>query len=347
MTTVQLGTSGLQVSNLCLGTMTFGSQTPEADAHVQMDMAVEHGVTFWDSAEMYPVNPVRAETVGHSEAIIGSWLASRGSRDRIVLATKVSGHGQSAVRSGAAITGAGLEAAAEASLRRLGTDCIDLYQLHWPNRKAYHFREIWHFDPTGQDRTQIEAHMLDVLQGAGRLIRAGKIRAIALSNESVWGTGTWLSLAERHGLPRMASVQNEYSLLCRQFDSDWAEFSVLEHMPLLAFSPLAAGLLTGKYQGDVTPPGSRRSLNPLLSGRMTARALTAVAAYHALADQHGLDPVQMAVAFCAGRPFPTIPIIGATTPEQLARVLGAAGLQLSAELRRQIDQVHRAHPQPY
>ena len=347
MTMNQLGASGLQVSGLCLGTMTFGNQTPEADAHVQMDMALGHGVTFWDTAEMYPVNPVRAETVGRSEEVIGTWLARRGGRGRIQIATKVSGPGQVAVRGGAALTGQVLTDAAEASLRRLGTECIDLYQLHWPSRPAYHFREIWRFDPRGQDRSRIRAHMLDVLQAADRLIRAGKIRAIALSNESVWGAAQWLALAAEHGLPRMASVQNEYSLLCRQFDSDWAEFSVQEAMPLLAFSPLAAGLLTGKYQGDVTPPGSRRSLNANLSGRMTPRALQAVAAYHGVADKYGMDPVQMSIAFCHGRPFQTIPILGATTSAQLELALAGTALHLSAEVLRDIDQVHRAHPQPY
>jgi aryl-alcohol dehydrogenase-like predicted oxidoreductase len=347
MTMIQLGSSGLTVSDICLGTMTFGNQTPEADAHRQMDMAREAGVTFWDCAEMYPVNPVSAEAAGRSEALIGSWLAARGGRDRLQLASKVSGRGQMAVRQGAAITGETLAAAVEGSLRRMRTDCIDLYQLHWPNRKAYHFREIWTFDPAGQDRAAVTAHMLDVLQAADRLIRAGKIRAIALSNESAWGAAQWLALAEAQGLPRMASVQNEYSLLCRQFDSDWAEFSVMEDMPLLAFSPLAAGLLTGKYQGDATPPGSRRALNPRLSGRMTGRALDAVAAYHALAAAQGLDPVQMAIAFCRSRPFRTIPILGATTADQLARALGGKDLVLSAEALRGIDRVHRAHPQPY
>ena len=347
MTMIQLGADGLRVSDLCLGTMTFGNQTAEADAHAQMDMAADHGVTFFDTAEMYPVNPVRAETVGRSEEVIGSWLAARGGRGRIQIATKVSGPGQKPVRDGAALTGGVMEAAADASLRRLGTDCIDLYQLHWPSRPTYHFREIWRFEPKGQDPARIEAHMLDMLEAADRLIRAGKIRAVALSNESVWGAAKWLSLAAKHGLPRMASAQNEYSLLCRQFDSDWAEFSVLEEMPLLAFSPLAAGMLTGKYQGDVTPPGSRRALNPLLSGRMTLRALTAVDAYHAVAEKHGLDPVHMAIAFCRGRPFLAIPILGATTAAQLKRVLTASGSQLSAEVLRDIDQVHRAHPQPY
>jgi aryl-alcohol dehydrogenase-like predicted oxidoreductase len=189
--------------------------------------------------------------------------------------------------------------------------------------------------------------MLDILSTAADLIRAGKIRHIALSNESVWGTARWLHLAERHDLPRMVSVQNEYSLLCRQFDSDWAELSVAENLPLLAFSPLATGLLTGKYAGDVIPDGSRRSLNPLLGGRVTPRVFPAVAAYLGIAARHGLDPSQMALAFCRQRPFPCIPIFGATTLDQLRIALGAADLTLSADVLAEIDAAHRAHPQPY
>lgn len=347
MKQIPLGRTGLIVSEICLGTMTWGSQNTEAEGHAQMDMALEEGANFWDTAEMYPVNPVKAETVGRTEEIIGSWFAKTGRRNEVVLATKVCGGGQNAVRDGAPMTGAIMREAVEASLRRLRTDVIDLYQLHWPNREAYHFRDIWTFDPRGQDPNAVTEHMLDMLETADDLIRAGKIRHVALSNESVWGAAKWLALAEAHGLPRMMTVQNEYSLLCRQFDSDWAEFSVMEEMPLLAFSPLATGLLTGKYAGDATPPGSRRSLNPTLSGRLTPRSLEAVDEYVAVARRHGLDPAQMAIAFCGTRPFPAIPIIGATSTDQLRVCLGAADLRLTDEVLADIDRVHRRFGQPY
>lgn len=345
MKRIALGTTGLQVPEICLGTMTWGSQNTEAEGHAQMDMALAHGATFWDTAEMYPVNPVRAETVGRTEEIIGSWLAARGGRDGLVIATKITGQGQM-VRPAQPISGATLRVAAEASLRRLGTDYIDIYQLHWPNRGSYHFRQHWDYRP-GADRLGTEAGMLDVLGEAARLIGEGKIRHIALSNESVWGAAKWLSLADRNGLPRVVTVQNEYSLLCRQFDTDWAELSAMENLPLLAFSPLATGLLSGKYAGDVTPEGSRRSLNPTLSGRITPRVFPAVAAYLGVAARHGLDPCQMAIAWCLTRPFPCIPIIGATRPEQLSNALGAADLTLSSEVLAEIEAVHRDWPMPY
>lgn len=347
MERVMLGKTGIEVSRLCLGTMTWGSQNTEAEGHAQADLALDHGVTFWDTAEMYPTNPVRAETVGDTEAIIGSWLAARGGRDRLVLATKITGAGQKAVRDGAPITGAEMRAAVEASLRRMRTDYIDLYQLHWPNRGSYHFRQAWRFQPRVRDRAEVVAHMLDVLNTARDLMAEGKIRAIGLSNESVWGAGLWLSLAERHGLPRMASVQNEYSLLCRQFDTDWCEFSMIEEMPLLAYSPLAAGLLAGKYAPDVTPPGTRRSFTPDLGGRITPQVFPAVAAYQAIAARHGLDLCQMAIAFCLTRPFPCVPIIGATSLAQLAVNIGAAGVTLSPEVLEEIGQAHRQHPAPF
>jgi aryl-alcohol dehydrogenase-like predicted oxidoreductase len=347
MRQVRLGQTGLSVSAISLGTMTWGSQNSEAEGHAQMDMARAQGVNFWDTAEMYPVNPVRAETVGRTEEIIGTWLAARGGRDQLVLASKVTGEGQDAVRGGAPLTGAVMRAAVEDSLRRLQTDYIDLYQLHWPNRAAYHFRDIWHFDPSGGNKADIEAHMLEMLRVSAELIAEGKIRHIALSNESVWGAARWLALAEKHGLPRMATVQNEYSLLCRQFDSDWAELSALEDLPLLAFSPLATGLLTGKYAGDVIPEATRRALNPTLSGRITPQVFPAVAAYLGIAARHGLNPAQMAIAFCMTRPFPCIPIIGATNLDQLQTALGAADLVLDAEVLAEIDAAHRAHPMPY
>ncbi len=346
MQQIALGSTGLMVSDICLGTMTWGSQTSEAEGHAQMDMALDHGVTFWDTAEMYPVNPVRAETLGLTEQIIGNWLAARGGRERMVIASKVPGPGQVA-REGAPLTGPVLRQTVEASLRRLQTDYIDIYQLHWPNRPMYHFRRNWRFDPRGQDRRQIEAHMLEILEVSAQLIAEGKIRHIALSNETVWGAAKWLSLAETHGLPRMVSVQNEYSLLCRQADTDWAEFTALENIPVLAFSPLAAGLLSGKYAGDVVPEGSRRAGIPDLSGRITPQVFPAVAAYLGIAARHGLDPVHMAIAFCRSRPFPCIPIMGATTLEQLERALGVGDLVLSPEVMDEIDAAHRAHPMPY
>jgi aryl-alcohol dehydrogenase-like predicted oxidoreductase len=341
-----LGTTDLTVSEICLGTMTWGSQNTEAEGHAQMDRALERGVNFWDAAEMYPVNPVKAETVGRTEEIIGTWFA-KGGRDRVVLATKVTGAGHPEVRGGAPLTPAVMRAACEASLRRLQTDYIDLYQLHWPNRDVYHFRDIWSFDPRGADRANTEAHMLEILEEAAKLVAEGKIRHLALSNETVWGAAKWLHLADRHGLPRMASVQNEYSLLCRQFDSDWAELSHMENLPLLAFSPLATGLLTGKYAGDVTPTGSRRSLNPTLGGRITPQVFPAVAAYLGIAAAHGLDPAQMAIAFCRARPFPCLPIIGATSLDQLDVALGAAEITLSAQVLAEIAAAHRLHPMPF
>ena len=345
MRQIDLGRTGIKVSEICLGTMTWGSQNTEAEGHAQMDLALERGVNFWDTAEMYPVNPVRRETAGRSEEIIGSWFAARGGRERVILASKVTGARQAAVRDGAPLSSATMRAAVEGSLQRLRTDYIDLYQLHWPNRAAYHFRESWTFDPRGSSRQEVEDHMLDILSLAADLIREGKIRQIALSNESVWGAAKWLSLAQRHGLPRMATVQNEYSLLCRQFDTDWAEFAAMEEMPLLAFSPLACGILSGKYQGDVIPAGSRRALNAGLSGRITPRCFAATQAYLEIAARHGLDPCQMALAFIQSRPFPAIAIVGATSTAQLASNLTLT--TLSPEVLAEIAAVHRAHPRPY
>ncbi len=346
MRQIPLGKSGLTVSEYCLGTMTFGTQTGEAEAHAQIALARDHGVTFWDTAEMYPTNPVTAERIGNTERILGNWLAREGGRDRVVVATKVTGEGQSAVRGGAPITGAVVRTAVDASLQRLRTDYIDLYQIHWPNRGSYHFRQMWDYAPDN-DRAGFLAHAEEVLEELAALIAEGKLRAVGLSNETVWGTAQWLRLAEARGLPRMASIQNEYSLLCRNFDTDFAELSAMEDMPLLAFSILATGLLTGKYQGDVTPPESRRSRTPMLGGRIRPRVFAAVEAYLDIARRHGLDPAQMAIAFCRSRPFPCIPILGATTLAQLQGQLAGAGLRLSAEVRAEIDAAHRSQPYPY
>jgi aryl-alcohol dehydrogenase-like predicted oxidoreductase len=347
MRTVPLGKSDLTVSEYCLGTMTWGTRNTEAEGHQQMDMALDHGCFFWDTAEMYPVAPISAETVGRTEEIIGSWLAARGGRDRIVLATKVTGPGMDAVRQGAGYGAATVPTLVAASLRRLRTDVIDLYQLHWPDRAHYHFRDDWDFDPRGGDAARLEDAMRGVLRALKAEIDAGRIRHVGLSNDTVWGAARWLSFAREEGLPRMVSVQNEYSLLCRQFDTDWAELSTLEDMPLLAFSPLACGLLSGKYAGDVIPEGTRRDGNPTMSGRVTPRVFPAIAAYLGIAQRHGLDPCQMALAWCRTRPFPTLPIFGATSLDQLAVNLGAAECRLSDEVLAEIAAVHREHPRPY
>lgn len=347
MKLLPLGKSGLAVSEICLGTMTWGNQTDEAAAHEQIALALDHGVTFCDTAEMYPTNPVRAATVGGTERIIGTWFAKAGGRDKIQLATKITGEGNGFVRGGAPVTGATLREALEGSLKRLQTDYIDLYQLHWPNRGSYHFRKMWSFAPAAVDPAEVRGNMEDVLRTAADLIAEGKLRAVGLSNESVWGAASWLSVAKAAGLPCMASVQNEYSLLCRQFDTDWAEFAAMEEMPLLAFSPLAAGLLSGKYAGGVIPDDSRRAATPDLGGRITDRVFEAVAAYMGIAARHGLDPCQMALAFCRDRPFPVIPILGASTIAQLRVAFGASDVTLSDEVMADIDTVHRAHPAPF
>ncbi|PWE33854.1 aldo/keto reductase [Maritimibacter sp. 55A14] len=343
----ELGRTGLQISEFCLGTMTFGTQTPPEDAHTQIDMALDAGINMLDTAEMYPVNPVSAETVGLSERIIGDWVAKSGRRDELLIATKVSGAGNKAVRDGAPVSRATVLEAVDGSLSRLRCDHIDLYQIHWPNRGSYMFRQNWDYDPSGQDRAETAAHMAEVAETLAELVQAGKIRHFGLSNESAWGTMQWLRAAEAHGAPRVASVQNEYSLLCRLYDTDMAELSANEDVGLLAFSPLAAGLLSGKYAGDVTPEGTRRVYNPTLGGRITPRVWEAISAYLALAAEHDLDPVQMALAWAARRPFTASAIFGATSVAQLRRALGAARLDLPPELLAEIDATHRAHPMPY
>ena len=347
MKTLPLGRSGIEVKDWCLGTMTFGNQTPQDDAHRQIDMSLDVDLNFVDTAEMYPVNPIRAETVGRSEEVIGNWCAKTGRRDELVIATKVSGDNPGWVRGGEGYSGAMLRDAVEGSLRRLQTDVIDLYQMHWPMRGSYMFRQNWTYDPSGQDRQQTMDHMHDVLSALGELVKDGKIRAIGMSNESAWGMTKWVDMAEEHGLPRMASVQNEYSLLCRLYDTDMAEMAVNEDVTLLSFSPLACGLLTGKYQGGAVPEGSRMSIGPGLGGRMTPRTLDVTQAYLDLAKKHGLDPVHMSMAWQRSRPFPISAIFGTTTSAQLAHILEGRDLELSAELCSEIDQLHRAQPAPY
>ncbi len=348
MRKIELGRSGIEVTDWCLGTMTFGTQTPEDVAHAQIDRAGEAGLSFMDTAEMYPVNPVRAETVGRTEEIIGNWVAKAGAkRDGWVIATKVTGANGGFVRDGRGFDGGNLRETVETSLRRLQTDRIDLYQTHWPERGSYMFRQNWTYDPSGQDRQATLDHMLDVLTAMDALIGEGKVRAFGLSNESCWGTAQWLRLAEENGLPRIASIQNEYSLLCRLYDTDLAELGHNEDVTLLSFSPLAGGLLTGKYRDGQVPKGSRMDVGSAMGGRNRPRAHEAVAAYLDVATRHGLDPVHMAMAWQRTRPFPRAAIFGATTLAQLDHMLAGAETTLAPEVVREIDAVHHAHPMPY
>ncbi|MEP1933863.1 MAG: aldo/keto reductase, partial [Roseibium sp.] len=332
-----LGRTGLLVSELCLGSMTWGTQNTAEEGHAQIDLALEHGVNFIDTAEMYPVNPMGPETVGKTEEIIGQWNNKSGRRDQVVLATKHSGEGLGFVRNGAPISSKTIPETIEGSLRRLKTDYIDLYQFHWPNRGSYMFRKNWSYDPSSQDKTETLNHIEDALEALQREVDKGTIRHFGLSNESAWGTSQWLRVSEDRGLPRVASIQNEYSLMCRMYDTDLAELSVNEDVGLLAFSPLATGLLTGKYQGGAIPIASRMSLSSDLGGRKTERAFEAVDLYLEVARKHNLDPVHMALAWCAQRPFMCSVIFGARTMEQLELALGAADVELSSAVLSDLD----------
>lgn len=341
-----LGRTGIHVSEICLGTMTWGSQNNQGEANAQLDRAVAAGVNFIDTAELYPTTPRSAETTGKTEEIVGNWLAGQADRDKLVVATKVTGEGNKDIRDGARVTGKVLREALEGSLRRLRTDHVDLYQLHWPNRGSYHFRQYWNYDPRGQDFSVVDGEIADLLGEVQKLIDEGKLRAFGLSNETAWGLMKYLQASERHGLPRVASIQNEYSLLCREFDTDMAEACVAEDVTLMAYSPLAAGLLSGKYRDGRIPAGSRRTIQEGLYGRLTPRSQEAVVRYCEIAEGHGMHPAQLALAFCISRPFPTIPIIGATSMEQLEINLATCDIALSEQISREIDAAHRAMARP-
>ena len=348
-----LGTSGLQVPTICLGTMTFGTQNTEAEAHAQLHHALEAGVTFWDTAELYPTNPVSAETYGDTERYIGNFFSIHGGREKVVLATKMAGPGRPHIRKGSGFSPASIRAALEDSLARLKTDYVDLYQLHWPNRGSYHFSQQWAYaGPESpmlkQTTARVEEDMLATLETLGALVKEGKIRHLGLSNETAWGTLTYLALAQKHTLPRMVSIQNEYSLLCRLYEPELAEISLRENISLLPWSPLAGGILSGKYFGGARPEGSRITL-PGYSGlsRLTPHTQSAADAYTSLAHQHGLNPAQMALAFTLTRPYVASTIIGATTLAQLKTNIAAAHLVLSPEVLEGIEAIYRNYTMPY
>ncbi|MGD2170960.1 MAG: aldo/keto reductase [Gammaproteobacteria bacterium] len=342
----RLGRSDIEVSEICLGSMTWGTQNSEAEGHAQIDYALDRGVNFIDTAELYP-SPMSAETTGRTEQIIGSWIRKSGRRDRVILASKVAGAGNLNVQDGIDIGPQKIRRSVEGSLDRLQTDYIDLYQLHWPNRGSYHFRQNWRYDPSSQDTRQTLENIHETLECLGELVDAGKIREIGLSNETCWGTSQFLQIAAAGGFPRVVSIQNEYSLLCRGYDLDLAELSHHEQVGLLPYSPLACGLLTGKYRDGARPEGSRLTFSPDLYGRVQDSIWPVVDAYLGVAQKHGIDPAQMAIAFCNQRPFVTSSIIGATGIEQLETNLGAADLELDAEVLEDIHSIYRQHPIPY
>lgn len=340
-----LSDTGQQVSILCLGTMTFGEQNTEQEAFAQLDAALDAGINFIDTAEMYPVPP-NSETMGRTETIIGRWLSERGCRDQVVLASKVAGPGRDwlpYIRGGAnRLDRHNIETAVDASLQRLQTDVIDVYQLHWPDRETNFFGQLG-YSPL---RDPGETDLLETLQVLGDLVRAGKIRHAGVSNETPWGVMRSLQLAAEHGLPRIVSVQNPYSLLNRTFEIGLAEISDRENVGLLAYSPLAFGVLTGKYLDGAQPTDARLTRFPDYDRYSNPQAQNATRDYVTLARNAGLSPSQMALAYVNSRPFLTSTIIGATTLAQLRENLGSTALTLSPDLLDQIEAIHRRYPNP-
>jgi len=340
-----LGERGMQVSVVGLGTMTFGEQNSEAEGHAQLDCALDHGVNLIDTAELYAIPP-RAETYGRTEQIIGSWLRRSGRRDKIILASKIAGPGEGWVdhiRDGRTrYHRRHIEEALAGSLRRLGTDYLDLYQLHWPERKTNFFGRL-DFVPEEEEALTPMAETLAVLDG---LVREGRIRAIGLSNETPWGVMKFLQLADQLGMARVVSVQNPYSLLNRSYEIGLAEVSHREGPGLLAYSPLGFGVLTGKYLGGARPEGARITRWPHYERYSNPRAVEATRAYVELARAHGLDPTQMALAFVHSRPFLTSTLVGATTLAQLQRNLESAELRLPPAVLEGIAAIHAENPNP-
>ncbi|BAK75272.1 aldo/keto reductase [Pseudogulbenkiania sp. NH8B] len=343
-----LGRSGLQVSLIGLGTMTWGEQNSEADAHAQLDLALEHGINLIDAAEMYPVPP-KPETQGLTERYIGSWLAKGGRRDRVLLATKIAGpalqpHNPRHIRGDANhFDRANLIAALDGSLKRLQTDYIDLYQLHWPDRHTNTFGRLGYPWLDGPDGAVAPEETLAVLAD---LVRAGKIRHVGLSNETPWGVARFQQAAERLGLPHMVSIQNPYNLLNRSYEIGLAEFSHRDGISLLPYSPLAFGVLSGKYLDQARPANARLTLFDRFTRYTRPQAQAATADYVTLARRHGLLPTQMALAFVNSRPFVASNLIGATTLAQLEENIASASLRLDDEVLAGIEAIHERYPNP-
>jgi len=340
----RLGDTDLQVSQICLGTMTFGEQNTPEEAHAQLDLALDRGVNFIDTAEIYPVPP-RGETYGETERIVGAWLKARSTRERVVLATKVAGRADwlPHLRGGAPrLDRAQMTEALEASLKRLQTDRVDLYQLHWPDRNTNYFGDLGYTHQADEETVPVE----ETLAVLGDFVKAGKVRHVGLSNETPWGMMAFLRAAERLGLPRVVSIQNPYSLLNRTFEIGCAEVALRERVGLLAYSPLGFGVLTGKYQNGARPAGARLCRFNRFQRYSGPATREATAAYVALAREHGLEPAQMALAFVHRQPFLTSTIVGATSVAQLEANLDSIRVQLSGTVLGGIDAIHRRHPNP-
>lgn len=342
-----LGRTDIKVSLICLGTMTWGSQNTEAEAHAQLDYAVAQGVNFIDTAEGYPVTPVSADTQFLTETYIGNWIARRGKRDDIVLATKVSGPSRDPIRKfrrgNHRLDRKNILQAVDDSLTRLKTDYIDLYQVHWPDRPVPSFgrRGIAAIED-GPETVSIE----ETLGALAELVQAGKVRQIGLSNETPWGVGEYLRLSRDAGLPRVASIQNAYNLLNRTFEIGLSEFALREDVGLLAYSPLAGGNLTGKYLGGIIPAGSRRDVSRQFVRYDLPNQAVASARYVAIAHAFGLDPAQLALAFVNAQPFVTSNIIGATSLDQLRTDIASVDVRLTEEQFAAIEDIHRLIPDP-
>jgi aryl-alcohol dehydrogenase-like predicted oxidoreductase len=337
-----LGRTGLEVSLIGLGTMTFGQQNSEAEAHEQLDHALAQGVNFIDTAEMYPVPPM-AETQGRTETFIGSWLKKRGGRDRVVVATKFTGPADMPwIRGGPRTSRSHIRQAVEASLKRLQTEYVDLYQVHWPDRKTNYFGRLGYTAAEDVNAIPIE----ETLEALAELVTAGKVRHIGVSNETPWGVMEYLRLSRDRNWPRIVSIQNPYNLLNRSFEIGLAEFAHREQVGLLAYSPLAFGVLSGKYLDGARPDGARLTLFSRFQRYTGEAPETAVRDYVALARKHGLDPAQMALAYVNSRPFTTSTLIAATTMAQLRVNLASVELVLPAEVLEGIERIHRRCTNP-
>lgn len=342
----QLGRTSIKVSNICLGSMTWGEQNTQAQGHAQLDYAVERGVNFIDSAELYPIPP-KPETRGATEEIIGSWIKARKNRDKIVLATKIAGRfdGADWFRDGGVSprqTKAQIDFAVERSLKALQTDYIDLYQIHWPDRLTEVFGFHTYKDLGETDMLPLE----DILESLSRHVEAGRIRALGLSNESAWGTMKFLEISQKNNWPRMASIQNVYSLVSRRFDYSLAEIALREDIGLLAYSPLAQGYLTGKYQDGALPEGARKTLFKRLDRYEGEGAELAITACLDLAKELGVTPIELALKFTDSRPFVTSTIIGATTMSQLKDNIDAFDTVWTDEMEKAVHKFHVKYRSP-